>query len=117
MFLDDPRQILCIDHWFYRAKNWALENTEDNYESYRAIRSNLESLSSISQVTLMPLENQTHNYEAMFQDVKENLVVDCVESSAQVQKDKNTNLISATDVSCNVIVYGGDGSLREWCAR
>ena len=33
-------------------------------------------------------------------------MVDGIKSSAQVQKDKNANLTSAIDFSCNAIVYG-----------
>ena len=38
-------------------------------------------------------------------------MVDDVKSTAQVQKDKNTNLTRAIDVSCNVVVYDDDRSL------
>ena len=77
----------------------------------KAIESNLESRSSISQVGLIPLENQTRNPEVIFKDVKENLMVDGVKGSAQVHQDKNTNLTSAIEDSCNVIVYGDDCNL------
>ena len=40
-----------------------------NYESYRAIQSNLEGPSSISQVGLIPLEHQTRNPEAILKYV------------------------------------------------
>ena len=78
---------------------------------YQAIQSNLGSLSSISQVGLISFEHQICNPKAIFEDVKENLMVDGIKSSAQVQKDKNTDLTSEIDVSCNVIVYGDERSL------
>ena len=66
----------------------------------------MEGLSSISHVGLIPFEHQTRNPEAIFKDVKENIMVNGVKSSAQVQKDKNSNMTSAINVSCNAIVYG-----------
>ena len=77
------------------------------------MKSILESLSSISQLGLIPLEHQTRNNEAIFKGVRENFMVDGVKSSAQDQMNKNTNLTRAIDVSCNVIVYGDDRSLRR----
>ena len=59
----------------------------------------MDTLSSISQVGLISFEHQNHNPEAIFKDVMEDLMVDGVKSSAQVQKDKNTNLTSATTFS------------------
>ena len=117
MFHDDPRLVLRIRNKFQRAEYWGLGNTAVNYESYRAMKSNLESLISISQLGLILLKHQTRNNEAIFKDVKENFMVDGVKSSAQDQMNKNTNLASAIDVSCNVIVHGDDRSLsRVMCA-